>query len=102
VAATHTTSEDSTGSVSIYEVIEYVESRRAVTQRISPPEPVRCLLTHQVDPLGEGCILLMGMEIEVPAGAVWPQEQQDEWRRTTSRYLERVRSTLAAEGSGTA
>ncbi len=37
------------------------------------------------------------MEFEAPATTVWPQEQQDEWRRWAARYLLRVRQTLAAE-----
>ena len=91
---------DLEGSTSIHEVVEYVELRRAVTRMISPPTPVPLRATHQVEPLGEGCILSFGMEFDAPAGTIWPQEQQAEWRRTASRYLERVRHALAAEASG--
>jgi hypothetical protein len=90
---------DLDGNTSIHEVIEYSEARRAVTRLISPPSPVPVRATHQLEPLGEGCILSVGMEFDAPAGTVWPQEQQDEWRRGASRYLSRVRKVLVAEAA---
>lgn len=90
---------DLEGNTSIHEVIEYVEARRAVTRMISPPSPIPQRATHQLEPLGEGCILSVGMEFDAAAGTVWPQKQQDEWRRWAARYLLRVRQTLDAEAS---
>lgn len=85
------------GTTTIYEVIEYLEARRAVTRMITPPSPNPLRVTHQLEPLGEGCTLSIGMEFDAPASAVWPQQQQDEWRHWAARYLQRVRQTLAGE-----
>jgi hypothetical protein len=88
---------DLDGNTLIHEVIEYAEARYAVTRMISPPTPADIRATYRVEPLGEGCILSIGMEFDAPASTTWPQNQQDEWRRFASRYLERVRLTLIAE-----
>ena len=85
------------GNTSIHEVMAYAEARYAVTRMISPPSPADIRATYRLEPLGEGCILSIGMEFDAPADTTWPQDQQDEWRRGTSRYLERVRLTLAVE-----
>lgn len=90
---------DLDGNTSIYEVIEYVAARRAVTRMISPPSPIPLRAVHQLEPLGDGCIFSVGMEFDAPAATLWPEEQQNLWRRWASRYLERVRQTLAAEAA---
>jgi hypothetical protein len=95
---------DLDGNASIHEVIEYVEARRAVTRWVSPPLAVPVRATHNLEPVGEGCILSVGMEFDSPVRTIWPQQLQDEWRHRAQRYLERARRLLAqeAEESGSA
>jgi hypothetical protein len=88
---------DLDGNATIHEVIEYIEARRAVTRWVSPPPPVPVRATHNLEPLGQGCILSVGMEFDSPVGTVWPQQQQDEWRHQAQRYLERARRLLDQE-----
>jgi hypothetical protein len=88
---------DLDGNASIHEVIEYSEARYAVMRMISPASPIGLRATHRVEPLGDACILTIGMEFDAPADTTWTQDQQNEWRRGASQYVDRVRRTLAAE-----
>lgn len=80
------------GSATVIEVVEYVGGRRAVTRTVSPPEPVVSRTTYDLLPVGDGCRLTFGLDVDLPAGAMVDEQV---WRSEARGYLARVRHALA-------
>lgn len=85
--------------ITLIEIIEFEEGRRAVTQLLSPkpPRPARTVTT--VEPLGLGSVLTIGMEFDGLARSVWSKGRQDRIRDWATTYLDHVRRVLDAENA---
>lgn len=65
---------------------------------LSPPEPVASRTTYDLLPVGDGCRLTFGLDVDLPAGA---RIDELSWRSEARNHLARVRAVLA-EGAAPA
>jgi hypothetical protein len=82
------------GALSMLEVVEHVEARRAVTCTVSPPEPTPTRTTYDLTPFDGGCQLVFGLEAELPTGAALDPAGEQAWRHQARDYLGRIRTVL--------
>jgi hypothetical protein len=84
------------GCVSIIEVMAEERPWGAHT-RIVTHSQVDSRSSYEIEPLGSGCTLTIGIAFEMPAGLRLSKKQQAKWRESTRHYLTRAKQVLAVQ-----
>jgi hypothetical protein len=83
------------GKTSLFEVLEYVEGRRRVWERVSPRLELPVRATCDLERLDLGCLLRLGLEVDAPPErGPMSQEFQDAWRQGRREYVARLKRAL--------